>query len=87
MQQVIVSTFTLDELAEAIISKMPPPAEPISPVEAIEKPITQNELAEFLNVTKQTIINLKAKNKIPFIMVGSHPRYILKDVLKKLEKK
>lgn len=51
-----------------------------------ERPVTQKELCNYLNVSEQTLIRWKNKKKIPFIQVGNVPRYMLKDVLKALKK-
>jgi excisionase family DNA binding protein len=56
-------------------------------VKPYERPVTQKELSEFLGVTPQTIIRWRKKGKIPFIMVGSVPRYNKDVVIKALEKK
>jgi hypothetical protein len=47
------------------------------------KLMTQKELAEYLGVTVQTIIN----SKVPTIRINSVVRYDLKKVLEKLERR
>jgi len=51
------------------------------------KLITQAELCEYLDVSKQTIIKWQKKKAIPFYEIGSAVRYRLSDVLKSIEKK
>lgn len=61
--------------------------------EAVNKPeepqgtITQKELCKFLNMSEQTIIRWRHKGKIPFLMVGTKPRYVVAEVIKAMEKK
>ena len=52
----------------------------------INKPITQKELASFLDCTEQTIINMRKRKEIPFYFVGNSPRFNLEKVIKALEK-
>ena len=54
--------------------------------QAIEKPITTEELCEFLGLSRPTIIRMKKKGKIPFLQIGASIRFDKITVLKALEK-
>jgi excisionase family DNA binding protein len=60
---------------------------PALPAEALEKPVTTDELCEFLAVTRPTIARYRKKNVIPFMIIGSAIRYDRRAVLKALESK
>jgi excisionase family DNA binding protein len=89
MDKLILSQIELTELMEAIrkvVREELLAAGAIKQEVAINKPLTQNELAKFLNVTVQTIIRWKKKGKIPFFEIGSAQRFDTAKVLKALGK-
>lgn len=76
----------MDQLRSIVREEMAVIHSPGNSPANIEPTITQNQLCEYLGITAQTVIRLKKKKKIPFILLGSHPRFILTDVLKALGK-
>ena len=46
--------------------------------------VTQNELADFLRVSKRTIIRLTNSQRIPYVKVGNRHRYCIEQVQKAL---
>ena len=46
--------------------------------------VTQTELADFLRVSKRTIIRLTNSQRIPYIKVGNRHRYCIDQVKKAL---
>lgn len=55
-------------------------------MQAIEQPITQEELCEFLRISETTVIRLKKQKKIPFLEIGGSIRYDKAAVIKAFEK-
>ena len=52
-----------------------------------EKPITTQQLCEYLGITEPTVLRWRKKKKIPFFTIGSAVRFNLSDVIQSLEKK
>ena len=48
--------------------------------------ITTTDLSKYLNISEQTVIRWKDKNKIPCVKMGRSIRFHLPSVLKSLEK-
>ena len=55
--------------------------------ETLEKPISQPEMMAYLNLSRQSILNLRKKKLIPFIQIGAKIMYQPSKVIEALTKK
>ncbi len=89
MENFILSPISLKDFADLVKNAVREQMEAnaaLYPAAGInERPITQKELCEYLDVTAQTIIRWRKKKKIPFFTIGTAVRFNLSDVKKALE--
>lgn len=89
MDKIIFTQLTAEEITalikEAVREELA--SQPTQTAKDGAPPLTQHELCAVLGVTPQTIIRLKKKNKIPWLQIGTAPRYILNDVIEALKNK
>ena len=84
---IVISPGELEEIiAKAFVSLlgsgMAPAGKQTEPVEIIDT----KELCTRLNITEQTILRLRQKDKIPFLLIGDCIRYDWYSVLKATQK-
>lgn len=59
----------------------------LSKVQSVnEKPISQKELAKYLNVSERTIMRWRDKGDVPYLQIGHRILYQTSEVLKALTK-
>lgn len=85
MENLILTTLSADEFRSIIREEL----EALKVKDFTNEIIilTQDELAEKLNLTVPTLIRWRAKGKIPFLNIGSAIRFDLNKVLAAIEKK
>lgn len=88
MDNLILSPIPLSELLDQVrkavreeMAANSPPGTPAAP----GKPVTTQQLCEFLGVTEPTILRWRKQKKIPFFTIGTAVRFDLDKVIKALE--
>ena len=86
MQAVTITQITYNELETLIENSIGKFLNSkVNEAKSNSKPLTQKELANFLNLSDQTITRWRLKGRIPYIKIGPSIRYNLDDVIKALE--
>ena len=81
MDKVILSPFTLDELATAVAAKIKSDLPAAEPLPADDEMITAKEVSKLLGVSMVSIHTWKKDGKLQFYRYGSRIRFKKSEVL------
>jgi excisionase family DNA binding protein len=81
---VVINSNDLHDFAEKLISDRPSPT--IETSQVTEKPLSTKEAADFLGVSRQTLYDLRKKDKLKAHALGGKVYYFRQDLLDALKR-